>query len=33
MSALNPHEHNTARRRGLMAVAAIVTLGRLACGT
>ncbi len=33
MSALNSHEHNTARRRGLMAIAAIVTLAGLAWGS
>ena len=32
MSALNSHEHNTARRRGLIAIAAIVTLAGLAWG-
>ena len=32
MSALNSHEHNTARRRGLIAIAVVVALGGLAWG-
>ena len=32
MSALNSHEHNTARRRGLTVIAAVVALGGIAWG-
>ncbi|MBX9836094.1 MAG: EmrA/EmrK family multidrug efflux transporter periplasmic adaptor subunit, partial [Burkholderiaceae bacterium] len=32
MSALNAHEHNTARRRGLMLIVALTVLGGLAWG-